>query len=583
MKEESKQTSIQTNDAKVHINFPDWQKLDKEAILNEIESKIKRYSTSLTYKEIQKGFDQYQKLYSASRQKAYEEYQSDPKNANEPFEFVLAIEKRQNELYKKFKEKQHSEIEAKRQTQQKNTSLSEKLLSELKEIPESTLSNQEKKENYNRIVETWKSLNGDFLPDKKNLIQNNFRLYQTQYFQFMKMSFDYLQVSFDKNKEEKKRLLDLAQKIVIEENPTQAIHEFNTIFRQWRELGSAGKESENELWSQLMEVKEKVQEKIKQSKLDLLSEIKKLDEKSLEICSLIENLDFSSFKTPKVWKEKSELLEKLVGVFIQINHAFSHDSEKIWRRFKEARRIFAHQKNLFFKQHKKNIKESQGKKQEIIQQAKQTIENDERPIVIKKLISLQKEWKNQSVTPNDRKLWEEFRTICNNFFENIKSEKEDLQKSKSQMSDFQQEVLKSLPQNLCQEKEKSILDIKEALKKWQDFLQEKNREEIRKEQSIDYILYEKYKSSPEDTSIISQSIFDYLKDNDDKKLSENFQRNLQILVHKEKDELAKIENNAHFFRHSKELANQVNEKIETQKIKVQDLEKTLISVKKNNN
>lgn len=583
MKEESKQTSIQTNDAKVHINFPDWQKLDKEAILNEIESKIKRYSTSLTYKEIQKGFDQYQKLYSASRQKAYEEYQSDPKNANEPFEFVLAIEKRQNELYKKFKEKQHSEIEAKRQTQQKNTSLSEKLLSELKEIPESTLSNQEKKENYNRIVETWKSLNGDFLPDKKNLIQNNFRLYQTQYFQFMKMSFDYLQVSFDKNKEEKKRLLDLAQKIVIEENPTQAIHEFNTIFRQWRELGSAGKESENELWSQLMEVKEKVQEKIKQSKLDLLSEIKKLDEKSLEICSLIENLDFSSFKTPKVWKEKSELLEKLVGVFIQINHAFSHDSEKIWRRFKEARRIFAHQKNLFFKQHKKNIKESQGKKQEIIQQAKQTIENDERPIVIKKLISLQKEWKNQSVTPNDRKLWEEFRTICNNFFENIKSEKEDLQKSKSQMSDFQQEVLKSLPQNLCQEKEKSILDIKEALKKWQDFLQEKNIEEIRKEQSIDYILYEKYKSSPEDTSIISQSIFDYLKDNDDKKLSENFQRNLQILVHKEKDELAKIENNAHFFRHSKELANQVNEKIETQKIKVQDLEKTLISVKKNNN
>lgn len=358
------------------------------------------------------------KLHFAEREadmKAYLEGGGDPANYKvlpdedeEVFKAEMGIikEKRAKLFLEQEKEKQEN--------LKKKLDIIEKIKAMVTSPEEANKSYQD----FKKLQQEWKEIK--LVPaEKANELWRNYQLYVEQYYDLLKLNSEAREYDFKKNLEIKTKICEAAEKLGTEEDVISAFHQLQKLHQEFRETGPVAKELREEVWARFKAASTIINKRHQQHFESLRAKEEDNLTKKTALCEKIEEIAKEEIKTAGEWEKKTKDIIAIQAEWKTIGFAPQKMNVKIFERFRAACDDFFSKKAEFFKNMKQQFAENADKKRALIEQAKALQDSTEWKSTSDKLIALQKEWKTIGMVPKKLgdKLWNEFLTACNHFFE----------------------------------------------------------------------------------------------------------------------------------------------------------------------
>lgn len=273
-------------------------------------------------------------------------------------------------------------------------------------------------QDFKKLQQEWKELK--LVPaEKANELWRNYQLYVEQYYDLLKLNSEAREYDFKKNLEIKTKICEAAEKLGTEEDVISAFHQLQKLHQEFRETGPVAKELREEVWARFKAASTIINKRHQQHFESLRAKEEDNLTKKTALCEKIEEIAKEEIKTAGEWEKKTKDIIAIQAEWKTIGFAPQKMNVKIFERFRAACDDFFSKKAEFFKNMKQQFAENADKKRALIEQAKALQDSTEWKSTSDKLIALQKEWKTIGMVPKKLgdKLWNEFLTACNHFFE----------------------------------------------------------------------------------------------------------------------------------------------------------------------
>ncbi len=323
---------------------------------------------------------------------------------------------------------------------------------------------------FKKLQQEWKEIK--LVPaEKANELWRNYQLYVEQYYDLLKLNSEAREYDFKKNLEIKTKICEAAEKLGDEEDVISAFHQLQKLHQEFRETGPVAKELREDIWTRFKAASTIINKRHQQHFEELRAKEEDNLVKKTALCEKIEAIAKEDIKTAGDWEKKTKDIIAIQAEWKTIGFAPQKMNVKIFERFRAACDEFFGRKAEFFKKMKQQFAENADKKRALIEQAKALQDSTEWKSTSDKLIALQKEWKTIGMVPKKLgdKLWNEFLTACNHFFEarnnanagTRNEERANLEKKRSII-----EQLKAMAENAegnIQEKVRELIDEYNAI------------------------------------------------------------------------------------------------------------------------
>lgn len=273
-------------------------------------------------------------------------------------------------------------------------------------------------QDFKKLQQEWKEIK--LVPaEKANELWRNYQLYVEQYYDLLKLNSEAREYDFKKNLEIKTKICEAAEKLGTEEDVISAFHQLQKLHQEFRETGPVAKELREEVWARFKAASTIINKRHQQHFESLRAKEEDNLTKKTALCEKIEEIAKEEIKTAGEWEKKTKDIIAIQAEWKTIGFAPQKMNVKIFERFRAACDDFFSKKAEFFKNMKQQFAENADKKRALIEQAKTLQDSTEWKSTSDKLIALQKEWKTIGMVPKKLgdKLWNEFLTACNHFFE----------------------------------------------------------------------------------------------------------------------------------------------------------------------
>lgn len=273
-------------------------------------------------------------------------------------------------------------------------------------------------QDFKKLQQEWKEIK--LVPaEKANELWRNYQLYVEQYYDLLKLNSEAREYDFKKNLEIKTKICEAAEKLGTEEDVISAFHQLQKLHQEFRETGPVAKELREEVWARFKAASTIINKRHQQHFESLRAKEEDNLTKKTALCEKIEEIAKEEIKTAGEWEKKTKDIIAIQAEWKTIGFAPQKMNVKIFERFRAACDDFFSKKAEFFKNMKQQFAENADKKRALIEQAKALQDCTEWKSTSDKLIALQKEWKTIGMVPKKLgdKLWNEFLTACNHFFE----------------------------------------------------------------------------------------------------------------------------------------------------------------------
>ncbi|MBR2229086.1 MAG: DUF349 domain-containing protein [Prevotella sp.] len=358
------------------------------------------------------------KLHIAEREasfKAYldgggdpEQYQITPDELEEAFKAEMGIIKEKRA--KLFKEQ-----EAEKQANlAKKLEIIEKVKSMITTPEEANKGYQE----FKALQQQWREIK-NVPAEKANELWRNYQLYVEQFYDMLRLNSEAREYDFRKNKEQKERLCEAAEKLADESDVISAFHQLQKLHQEYREIGPVAKEEREEIWNRFKAASTIINKRHQQHFEGIRAKEEENLVRKTELCEKVEAIAAKENKGSGDWEKHTKQIIELQTEWKTIGFAPQKMNVKIFERFRAACDDFFGRKAEYFKTLKDAFKENADKKRALIEKAKALQDSTEWKSTADKLIALQKEWKTIGTVPKKLgdQLWEEFLGACNKFFE----------------------------------------------------------------------------------------------------------------------------------------------------------------------
>ena len=358
------------------------------------------------------------KLHIAEREasfKAYvdgggdpEQYQITPDEQEEAFKAEMGIVKEKRA--KIFKEQ-----EAEKQANlTKKLEIIEKIKAMITTPEEANKSYQE----FKALQQQWREIK-NVPAEKASELWRNYQLYVEQFYDMLRLNSEAREYDFRKNKEQKIRLCEAAEKLADEPDIISAFHQLQKLHQEYREIGPVAKEEREEIWNRFKAASTVINKRHQQHFEGIRAKEEENLARKTELCEKVEAIAAEENKGSSDWEKHTKQIIELQAEWKTIGFAPQKMNVKIFERFRAACDDFFGRKAEFFKTLKNSFKENADKKRALIEKAKALQDSTEWKSTADKLIALQKEWKTIGMVPKKLgdQLWEEFLGACNKFFE----------------------------------------------------------------------------------------------------------------------------------------------------------------------
>ena len=366
---------------------------------------------------------------------APEDYKALPSESEQIFKAELSLikEKRAKYLLKLEEEKKEN--------------LTKKLaiIEAIKEISTSPDVANKSYNHFKELQQQWKEIKA--VPaDKANDLWRNYHLYTEQFYDLLKLNNEAREYDFKKNLELKTELCELAEALNDEKDVISASAKLQELHHQYREIGPVAKELREEVWLRFKNASTVINKK-HQAYFETLR-AKEADnlEKKTALCERLEALNTNKSTTINAWEAQSKEVLDIQKEWKTIGYATQKMNVKIFERFRKACDEFFENKAMFFKDMKDTFAINIEKKKKLIETAKQLATSTDWNATGEKFIRLQKEWKTIGHVPRKTgdKLWEEFNSTCNKFFDARKEAGADAHENEHKNLERKQNIVQQL-------------------------------------------------------------------------------------------------------------------------------------------
>lgn len=379
---------------------------------------------------------------------APEDYKALPSESEQIFKAELSLikEKRAKYLLKLEEEKKEN--------------LTKKLaiIEAIKEISTSPDVANKSYNHFKELQQQWKEIKA--VPaDKANDLWRNYHLYTEQFYDLLKLNNEAREYDFKKNLELKTKLCELAEALNDEKDVISASAKLQELHHQYREIGPVAKELREEVWLRFKNASTVINKK-HQAYFETLR-AKEADnlEKKTALCERLEALNTNKSTTINAWEAQSKEVLDIQKEWKTIGYATQKMNVKIFERFRKACDEFFENKAMFFKDMKDTFAINIEKKKKLIETAKQLVTSTDWNATGEKFIRLQKEWKTIGHVPRKTgdKLWEEFNSTCNKFFDARKEAGDDAHENEHKNLERKQNIVQQL-KTFVEEKAEDVQD-----------------------------------------------------------------------------------------------------------------------------
>jgi len=537
---------------------------------NEIKDDVERIK-SFFHKKIKQESEERRKKFLEEGGKA-EDYRV----------FVDPLEHRVKELLEKFRLKK-SDF-GKIQEAEKNENLRKKydIIDRIKDLVNREESINKTFQEFRALQNEWHSIG--IVP------QNALKDLWENYHHAVEMFYDYIKINKElrdldlrKNLEEKVKLCEKAEELMLEPNPVVAFRALQDYHNAWREIGPVPHESKNEIWERFREATAKINKRHHEYFENQKEEQRKNLEAKIALCEKVEELVNEDYKTFKEFDEKAEIVVELQKMWRTIGFAPRKQNNKIYQRFREACDAFFEKKRSFYADSKEIQMNNLQRKTDLCVQAEALQESTDWKSATDALIKLQKEWKEIGPVPrkHSEKIWKRFRKACDHFFARKAEYYSGLDNSYEDNLKAKEAIIEELESFAAgNDVQEAFNRLKDIQKRWTDigFVPLNRKEEInnRYRNALNK-QFDKLKIGEEDKSLLRyRTKLETLKTNPRsvRKLTTERDKFIQKIKQLEND-IVLWENNIGFFAKSPSAENmirEVQEKINSAKKTIKTLE-----------
>ena len=286
---------------------------------------------------------------------------------------------------------------------------------------------------FKKYKEQWHNI-GQVPITETNNIWETYRHHVEKFYDFLHLNRELRELDFKHNYDEKIKIIKQAEALDKVKNTMQASRDLNILHKLWKnELGPVSKEFREELWARFQKASNKIHAK-RQKHQKQITSIQ--NENSLKKEKVLGNMRECLEKNPNShneWQNRIQLYNKLKDDFQKIKNIPKKKNKIFWNEFRIITKEFNNKKNSFYKNQKIEVKKNINKKQSLINEVRNIITQEINTNSSKRVIEIQNEWKKVGYIPRkiSNSLWQEFRTLCNEFFKKLKSKPKTSNKEKN--------------------------------------------------------------------------------------------------------------------------------------------------------
>lgn len=276
------------------------------------------------------------------------------------------------------------------------------LFGKIKEIREkwNAIGNVPQKE-YQKLQAEYSKLNEDF--------SYNINIYKALQDNDLKINYSLKNQVIHQVKElqESKNIKELAKQVRI-------------LQRKWDEIGPTYKEHWEKLkedyWTTVQTIYDRIKEHYEGQKEVQLENLAKKQ----ALIDQLKEVAFQQFDNHKDWDITTKAIILLQEEWKKIGFVPKENNESIWKEFRTIANTFFDNKSEFYKERNSEFDDKASKKQALIQKVEALKDSTDWRNTAETIRKIQEDWKKigHAGRVNEQKLWKEFRTKCDAFFDN---------------------------------------------------------------------------------------------------------------------------------------------------------------------
>ena len=322
-------------------------------------------------------------------------------------------------LYGSYKENRKKQIELKNQLEEANLKQKSALIIELKTLVENEENIGSAFKAFNTIQETWKKI-GDIPRAKRDIIQKEYSRLREMFFYNMNIYREIKDHDYKRNAQLKQEVIHKLQSLRNGESQIREVEKsLRSLQDDWEDIGPVNNEEweilKTSYWEAVRSIYDKINKHYDEYRQIQNDNLKKKREIIAALKSKIqEGVDPRNIKQ---WNNLTNEVKKAQEDWKKIGFASKKDNDKIWKEFRSLCNSFFDERKVFFKSKDEVDQKARDVKKDLISRAVEFNNSEDIQAATKGLIDLQKKWKTtKNAGRYERSLWEEFRKVCDQFF-----------------------------------------------------------------------------------------------------------------------------------------------------------------------
>jgi len=494
------------------------------------------------------------------------------------------------EVYDAYKIKRKAILDEQKATEEQNLQSKKALIAKLRDVVQNEENIGAAFSSFKEVQEEWKTI-GDIPRAKRNDIQTEYSKLIEDFFYNIKIYKELKDHDFNRNLQLKLELIENLKKLFVVKSIKDVETQLKALQNDWEDIGPVPNDKWEEVkdayWTEVRSLYDRINRFYDDRRSEQLENLKKKQEIIDSLKAEVENLE--TIESVQAWDEKTSLVLEAQKTWKTIGFGPKKENEQIWKEFRAICDTFFNAKKEFFKEANAAFDGVAEQKKELIAQAEKLSASTDWKETANKIIRLQKEWKNlgHAGRRNEQKLWKEFRSACDTFFEARSSHFAEKDKEFEDNLKAKEALLTEIEAYTpTEDKKAAIADLKEFAKKFNalGMVPMKAKDAIygRFKSAMDTHYGSLKMEGDEKEKIMFQAKLDTILSapNADRQLY-SLKADIRKEIDREIKEINLLENNLGFFANSKgadTLKKDVEKKIDRAKDKIEALKRKLKSI-----
>ncbi|WP_394750046.1 DUF349 domain-containing protein [Spongiimicrobium salis] len=574
------------NEHRHHIPLLDYHSMPMENLVGELQKLVRNEKVQAIKKHVDGIKYEFDLKFQEFLEHKKEEFIANGGNEID-FRYNSVTKRQFNEVYGEYREKRNQYYKSLEQNLKENLSKRLTIIEELKSLINVEEDINTTYKNFKNLQERWRNAG----PIPRTDYNNVWRTYHHHieiFYDFLHLNRELRDLDFKHNLEEKQKIVERAEALASEQDLDKAFRELQTLHKIWKEdIGPVGKEHREAIWERFSNATKVMH----QRRQDYFKNLDKVYEQNLsvknEIIASIAKIASETATNHRALQQQIKEIEALRTSFFNAGKVPQKVNERTWSAFKEAVRSFNRNKNAFYKNLKKEQQENLDKKRALLELAISLKDSEEWNATTPEMKRIQNEWKKIGHVPRkySDKIWNEFKTACNHYFDRLHSLKNAAHAEEFQNFEKKNACLERLRGfQLSGNRQEDVATIKEFIAEWKSIGRVPfNKKNINaKFNKILDALFKKLDVSRQESELLKYGDkIQQLAKADNERAIYNERVFIRRKIDESKNEIRQLENNLQFFSNAsednplvKEVVKNINshkESLETWKAKLKKL------------